>query len=118
MGGQVVGGGVGSRKADRGGVGHGGIGDDGEGFARDVLVVSDGVGSSGGGGSGLSHGGAMDDEEDCARGFDVDGASARGGDGNDCEDETTCLGCVRRGANVPAPQVVPFYPVVFWECCE
>lgn len=63
MRGQVVGGGVCARKADVGGLGHGGIGDDGKRFTREVLVVSDGVGSSGAGGSVLGHGGAVGDEK-------------------------------------------------------
>ena len=67
--------GVDISRADGGGVGHGGIEDDGGAFAREVLVVSGDVGFTGVGGNGV----------------DVDGAGPRGGGGlaNDRGDEGT-----------------------------
>ena len=73
MGGRVIGVGVGISKADGGGVGDGGVENDGGAFACEVLVVSGGVGFTGVGGNGVV----------------VDGAGPRGGGGlgNDCGDE-------------------------------
>ena len=65
VGGRVLGVGVGISKADGGGVGHGGIEDEGGASAREVLVVSGGAGFTGVGGNGV----------------DVDGADPRGSDG-------------------------------------
>ena len=50
--------GVGISRADGGGVGHGGIEDDGGAFARKVSVVSGGVGFTGVGGNGVDFDGA------------------------------------------------------------
>lgn len=59
-------------------VGYGDFRDDGESFARGVVVVSDGVCSIGAGGNGDGDGGTADDIEDFGRGIEVDGPGGGG----------------------------------------